>query len=78
VGAVVIVTSDKCYQNLEIGRAFRETDAMGGRDPGASKAAELSPRPTRELRDGGRWHPCAQERHRGGDPPTGSSRLVQA
>ncbi len=43
VEAVVIVTSDKCYQNLEQGRAFREDDAMGGRDPySASKgAAEL-------------------------------------
>jgi CDP-glucose 4,6-dehydratase len=43
VRAVVIVTSDKCYQNLETGRAFRETDAMGGRDPyAASKGcAEL-------------------------------------
>lgn len=33
VSAVVIVTSDKCYQNLETGRAFREQDPMGGRDP---------------------------------------------
>jgi CDP-glucose 4,6-dehydratase len=43
VRAVVIVTSDKCYQNLEAGRPFRETDAMGGRDPySASKGcAEL-------------------------------------
>src|SRR5664279_6297378 len=43
VRAVVVVTSDKCYQNLETGRAFRETDAMGGRDPySASKGcAEL-------------------------------------
>jgi len=43
VRAVVIVTSDKCYENLETGRAFRETDPMGGRDPyAASKAcAEL-------------------------------------
>ena len=43
VKAVVIVTSDKSYQNLETGRPFRETDPMGGRDPySASKgAAEL-------------------------------------
>ena len=43
VRAVVIVTSDKCYENLETGRAFRETDPMGGRDPySASKGcAEL-------------------------------------
>jgi CDP-glucose 4,6-dehydratase len=43
VRAVVIVTSDKSYENLETGRAFRESDPMGGRDPyGASKGcAEL-------------------------------------
>ena len=43
VRAVVIVTSDKCYQNHETDRAFIETDAMGGRDPySASKGcAEL-------------------------------------
>ena len=43
VRAVVIVTSDKVYENLETGHAFRETDPLGGRDPyGASKAcAEL-------------------------------------
>jgi CDP-glucose 4,6-dehydratase len=43
VRAVVIITSDKCYQNPETGRAFCEDDAMGGRDPySASKGcAEL-------------------------------------
>jgi len=40
VRAVVVVTSDKSYQNPETGRAFRETDPVGGRDPyAASKAA---------------------------------------
>lgn len=41
--AVVVVTSDKCYQELDKRRAFVEEDAMGGRDPySASKgAAEL-------------------------------------
>lgn len=41
--AVVNVTSDKCYENLETDRAYRETDAMGGRDPYSSSkgAAEL-------------------------------------
>ena len=41
--ALVIVSSDKCYENLEHGRAFEEHDPMGGRDPySASKgAAEL-------------------------------------
>ncbi len=39
VRAVVVVTSDKSYQNPETGHAFQESDPMGGRDPyGASKA----------------------------------------
>jgi CDP-glucose 4,6-dehydratase len=43
VRAVVIVTSDKCYENHDRDQAFKETDAMGGRDPySASKGcAEL-------------------------------------
>ena len=43
VQAVVVVTSDKSYQNLELRRPFRESDPVGGRDPySASKgAAEL-------------------------------------
>lgn len=32
-GAAIIVTSDKCYQNLEVLRPYREDDPMGGRDP---------------------------------------------
>jgi CDP-glucose 4,6-dehydratase len=40
VRAVVCVTSDKCYDNREQAEAFRESDALGGRDPySASKAA---------------------------------------
>jgi CDP-glucose 4,6-dehydratase len=41
--AVVVVTSDKCYENREWVYAYRESDAMGGHDPySASKgAAEL-------------------------------------
>jgi CDP-glucose 4,6-dehydratase len=31
--AVVIVTSDKCYENRETQRGYVETDAMGGHDP---------------------------------------------
>ncbi len=44
VAAAVIVTSDKCYENQEDGRAFRESAALGGHDPySASKAcAELA------------------------------------
>jgi CDP-glucose 4,6-dehydratase len=38
--AVLVVTTDKVYANAETGRAFVETDALGGKDPySASKAA---------------------------------------
>ena len=38
--AMVMVTSDKCYQNKEWLHAYRETDPLGGHDPySASKAA---------------------------------------
>ena len=38
--AAVIVTSDKCYENLETGRDYREGDPLGGHDCySASKAA---------------------------------------
>jgi len=41
--AVVVVTSDKCYENREVLTGYRETDPMGGSDPySASKGcAEL-------------------------------------
>lgn len=40
VRAVVVVTSDKCYENLEEGLPFIESDPMGGSDPySASKGA---------------------------------------
>jgi len=39
--AVVVVTSDKCYLNDEVGRPFTENDPLGGHDPySASKAAQ--------------------------------------
>jgi len=43
VRAVVVVTTDKVYENNETGRAFSEDDALGGRDPysGSKAAAEL-------------------------------------
>lgn len=43
LGAVVVVTSDKCYDNREWVWGYRENDAMGGHDPySASKGcAEL-------------------------------------
>ena len=38
--ACVIVTTDKCYENRETLRAYREEDALGGHDPySASKGA---------------------------------------
>jgi len=44
VRAVVVVTSDKCYENQEWHWGYRETEALGGHDPySASKAcAELA------------------------------------
>lgn len=43
VRAVIVVTSDKCYENREWAWPYRETEAMGGHDPySASKGcAEL-------------------------------------
>ncbi|MBI5405145.1 MAG: CDP-glucose 4,6-dehydratase [Candidatus Kerfeldbacteria bacterium] len=38
--SIVVITTDKVYENLETGRAFKETDPLGGHDPySASKAA---------------------------------------
>lgn len=44
VRSVVIVTSDKCYENIGLERGYRETDAMGGHDPYSSSkgCAELA------------------------------------
>lgn len=57
VDAVLVVTSDKVYDNKERGTAFRENDPLGGDDPySASKAAaEIVVRSWREsfLRDSG-------------------------
>ena len=43
VRAIVVVTTDKCYENRERARGYRENDRLGGHDPySASKAgAEL-------------------------------------
>ena len=43
VRAVIVVTSDKCYENSEWPWAYRETEAMGGCDPYSSSkgCAEL-------------------------------------
>ncbi len=39
VQAVVIVTTDKCYENREDQQAYRETDRLGGCDPYSSSKA---------------------------------------
>jgi CDP-glucose 4,6-dehydratase len=39
VRAVVIVTTDKCYENREDLRAYRETDRLGGTDPYSNSKA---------------------------------------
>lgn len=40
VGAIVVITTDKCYENQEWPWGYRETDKLGGHDPySASKAA---------------------------------------
>lgn len=41
VRATVVVTSDKCYENRELQRGYRESDPLGGVDPySSSKAAQ--------------------------------------
>ena len=39
VKVVVNITSDKCYENLETDRGYRENDRMGGHDPYSSSKA---------------------------------------
>ena len=44
VRAVVVVATDKVYQNMETGHAFGEVDPLGGHDPysGSKAAAEIA------------------------------------
>ncbi len=39
VRSVVVVTSDKCYENREVHWPYRETDPLGGHDPYSSSKA---------------------------------------
>jgi CDP-glucose 4,6-dehydratase len=39
VRAVLVVTSDKCYENRESGRPYRESEPLGGHDPYSSSKA---------------------------------------
>jgi len=36
IRSILVVTSDKCYENREWSRGYRETDPLGGRDPYSS------------------------------------------
>jgi CDP-glucose 4,6-dehydratase len=36
---VIIVTSDKCYENIETHEGYKETDRLGGKDPYSSSKA---------------------------------------
>ncbi|HTP70555.1 MAG TPA: CDP-glucose 4,6-dehydratase [Dongiaceae bacterium] len=58
VRVVIIVTSDKCYENLESRAAYRELDPLGGNDPySSSKAcAELVTSSYRHSFFGSRQH----------------------
>ena len=39
VKTVVVVTTDKCYENIEQNYAYKETDPLGGYDPYSSSKA---------------------------------------
>ena len=39
IKTILVVTSDKCYENLEINRGYKESDSMGGYDPYSSSKA---------------------------------------
>lgn len=39
IAAILVVTSDKCYENCEWHWGYRETDRLGGRDPYSSSKA---------------------------------------
>ena len=39
INALVNVTSDKCYENRDLGRGYRENDPLGGNDPYSSSKA---------------------------------------
>ena len=40
IKAIIVITSDKCYENIEIDKGYKESDRLGGHDPySSSKAA---------------------------------------
>jgi CDP-glucose 4,6-dehydratase len=80
--AVVVVTSDKVYENLNWPWGYRETDVLGGRDPySASKAcAEIATSSMRRAFFGPAGHPARIATARAGNVIGGgdwaSDRLV--
>jgi CDP-glucose 4,6-dehydratase len=82
VRAVVVVATDKVYENAETGRAFVEEDALGGRDPysGSKAAAELVVASFRSSFFGDGRHPARIASARAGNVVGGgdwaSERLV--
>lgn len=79
VRAVVNVTSDKCYENLERERGYREDDAMGGYDPYSSSkgAAELVTQAYRRSYFGeGKWLASARAGNVIGGGDWAADRLV--
>lgn len=72
VRGCVVITTDKCYENLEKDRAFREGDRLGGRDPyAASKAcAEMVASSYRDSffsMTAAKRHPCSISSARAGN-----------
>ena len=41
--AVVIVTTDKVYENIEVDRGYREDDRLGGYDPYSASRPPVCP-----------------------------------
>ena len=74
--AVVVVTSDKAYENREWPYAYRETEAMGGHDPySASKGcAELATSAYRRSFFGEGGHPASIATARAGNVIGGGDR----
>ena len=67
--AVVVVTSDKCYENREWPWGYRENEPMGGRDPYSSSkgCAELVTAAYRQSYFGPGKHPAAIATARAGN-----------
>ena len=79
VRAVVNVTSDKCYENREWDRPYREDDAMGGHDPYSSSkgCAELVAQAyQRSFFGDGRWLASARAGNVIGGGDWASDRLL--